>query len=107
MQDMIKKIIEMDKEARRLNDEAMQRRAGAAQAAAAKRTEVYDNYLHMARNRVETIRKVEMQSVDEQLRAIDDRGAQVSARLQEQLAANRQRWVDEIVAAVTEGEDLE
>ncbi|MBE6760422.1 MAG: hypothetical protein E7554_10145 [Ruminococcaceae bacterium] len=106
MQDMIKKIIEMDKEARRLNDEALQRRADAAQAAAAKRTEVYDNYLLMARNRVETIRKVEMQSVDEQLRAIDDRSAEVSARLQEQLDANRRRWVDEIVAAVTEGDDL-
>jgi len=106
MQDMIKRIIEMDKEARRLNDEALQRRADAAQAAAAKRSEVYDNYLLMARNRVETIRKVEMQSVGEQLRAIDDRSAAVSARLQEQLRANRQSWVEQIVAAVTEGDDL-
>ena len=106
MQDMIKKIIEMDKEARRLNDEALQRRADAAKAASAKRSEVYENHLIMARNRVETIRKVEMQSLDEQLRAIDDRSAAVSARLQEQLAENRQRWVDEIVAAVTEGDDL-
>ncbi len=106
MQDMIKKIIEMDKEARRLNDEALQRRADAAQAAAAKRSEVYENHLIMARNRVETIRKVEMQSVGEQLKAIDDRGAEISERLRQQTEANRQRWVDEIVAAVTEGDDL-
>lgn len=106
MQDMIKKIIEMDKEARRLNDEALQRRAGAAQAAAAKRSEVYENYLLMARNRVETIRKVEMQNAGEQIAVIEKRGEEAAARLREQYSANRQRWVDDIVAAVTEGEDL-
>ena len=106
MQDMIKKIIEMDKEARRLNDEALHRRAGAAQAAAAKRSEVFEYHLLMARNRVETIRKVEMQNAGEQIAAIDRRGEEAAAKLREQYAANRQRWVDEIVAAVTEGEDL-
>ena len=106
MQDMIKKIIEIDKEARRLNDEALERRAGAAQAAAAKRSEVYENYLHMARNRVETIRKVEMQSVDEQIKAIDSRSSEASARMRRELETNRQQWVEEIVAAVTEGDDL-
>ncbi len=106
MQDMIKKIIEMDKEARRLNDEALRRRAGAAQAAAAKRSEVYENYLFMARNRVETIRKVEMESANEQIQAIDRKGEEALAKLRSQYEANCRQWVDDIVAAVTEGDDL-
>ena len=106
MQDMIKKIIQMDKEARRLNEEALQRKADSAQAAAAKRQEVFDSYLLMARNRVDTIRKVEMHSADEQVKAIDRRSAEAAEKLRSRAEACREQWVADIVAAVTEGEDL-
>jgi len=107
MQDMIKKIIQMDKDARRLNEEALQRKADSAQAAAAKRQEVFDSYLLMARNRVETIRKVEMQSAEEQIKAIDERSQAAADNLRGKLKECREQWVSDIVTAVTEGEDLQ
>lgn len=107
MQDMIKKIIQMDKDARRLKEEALQRKADSAQAAAAKRQEVFDNYLLMARNRVETIRNVEMQSADEQAKVIDERSREAAEKLRSRLEESREQWVTAIVAAVTEGEDLQ
>lgn len=106
MQNVIKQIIEMDKEARRLTDEARERRAGSAAAAANKRHEVFDNYLRMARNRVDTIRKVEMQSADEQMDNIEKAAAAAQKEMDAVFDSNRERWTSELVAAVTEGEDL-
>ena len=106
MQDMIKKIIQMDKDARRLNEEALQRKADSAQAAAAKRQEVFDSYLLMARNRIDTIRKVEMQNAEEQIKAIDERSRTAAEKLRSRLEEYREQWVADIVTAVTEGEDL-
>ena len=105
MQNMIKKLIEMDKEARRLTDEARQRKAGSAEAAAEKRREVFDGYLQMASNRVETIRKVEMESASEQAKAIDQRYDEAAKAMRDKLEANRELWISRIVAAVTEGEE--
>ena len=105
MQKMIKKIIEMDKEARRLTDEARQRKAGSTEAAAEKRREVFDGYLQMASNRVDTIRKVEMESAGEQIKAIDQRYELAAQTMRRKAEDNRERWISEIVAAVTEGDD--
>ena len=105
MQNMIKKLIEMDKEARRLTDEARQRKAGSAEAAEQKRREVFDGYLQMASNRVDTVRKVEMESADEQIKEIDRRCEEASAAMRSEAAANREQWIASIVAAVTEGEE--
>lgn len=104
MQQMIKKLIEMDKEARRLTDEARQRKAGSAEAAAHKRQEVFDGYLGMASNRVDTIRRVEESSAAEQARAIDQRCEAAMASLRARAEANREQWIDLIVTAVTEGD---
>ena len=102
MQDMIKKLIEMDKEARRLTDEARQRKAGSTEAAAEKRREVFDGYLQMASNRVDTIRKVEMESAGEQIKAIDQRYQAAEEAMRKQAEASRESWISQIVAAVTE-----
>jgi len=102
MQDMIKKLIEMDKEARRLTDEARQRKAGSTEAAAEKRREVFDGYLQMASNRVDTIRKVEMESAGEQIKAINQRYQAAEEAMRKQAEASRESWISQIVAAVTE-----
>lgn len=105
MQKMIKKLIEMDKEARRLTDEARQRKAHSTEVAAEKRREVYDGYLSMASNRVDTVRRVEMESAAEQISQIDLRTDAAVAAMREKLENRREQWVSGIVAAVTEGED--
>ncbi len=107
MQDMIKKIIQMDKDARRLNEEALQRKADSAQAAAAKRQEVFDSYLLMARNRVDTIRRVEMENTGQQAAEIDRRADETAQKLRSRADSHKEQWVADILAAVTEGEDLQ
>ena len=62
MQDMIKKIIAIDKEARRLTDEARARRAGSSKAVEQKKAEVSENFLLLARKRIDIIRRASSQS---------------------------------------------
>lgn len=106
MQNTIKKIIEMDKDARRLTDEARERRAGSATAADCKRREVFDSYLLMARNRVDTIRKVETRSVEEQIAAINSASEDRARVLRDRFKSEGAAWVEELVLDVTQGDDL-
>lgn len=102
---MIRKIIEQDKEARRLTDEAKARREGSARAIEQKKAEVSENFLTMARKRVDTIRTAEMRDAAEQWAVIEARYSGISRRLSDTYMENGQRWVDEICARVIDLDD--
>lgn len=105
MQSMIRKIIEMDKEARRLTDEARERREGSARAIERKKSEVSENFLTLARQRVEIIRKAEMNDAAEQWSEMEAQYAQVSQRLSDRYEQNGAQWIDAICARVINLED--
>ena len=87
----------MDKEARRLTDEARRRRAGSADAVGQKKQEVSENYLLMARRRVDDIRTSEMNDAEEQWAAME--------RLEKCYEDYHEHWVSDIVARVLSGDD--
>ena len=105
-QQLIQKIIDIDKEARRLMSEAADRRAGSAQAVQQKKQDVSDNFISMARKRVDVIRTTEMEHAAHQLEQGNERRQQTAQRMEEQYETNREAWVSAIVSRVTNGDDL-
>lgn len=105
MQNMIKRIIEMDKQARALNDDAQERRDGAAQAVEQKKEEVRRNYLALAQQRIDVIREAETQDARERMDEITRHNGEVIARMEQTVERERDRWVAEIVERVTKGDD--
>lgn len=95
----------MDKEARRLTDEARRRRAGSADAVGQKKQEVSENYLLMARRRVDDIRTSEMNDAEEQWAAMEKQYSAISGRLDRCYNDHREQWVSSIVERVLSGDD--
>lgn len=106
MYEIIQRIIDIDKAARELTHEAVERRAGSSRAAEAKKTEVTEQYLAMARKRVDVIRSTEIAEARAQL----DEGERCRAQAAEKMKAvydeKHGEWVAAIVARVTSGDDL-
>ena len=105
MNDTIRRIIEMDKEARRLTDEARRRRAGSAEAVGQKKQEVSDNYLAMARQRVDAIRSSELRDAEQQWQAMEKQYAAAGERLEKCYEDHHEQWVSDIVDRVLSGDD--
>ena len=106
MQDTIRKIIEIDKEARRLTDEARARRAGSAKAVEQKKHEASEGYLTLARQRIGIIRAAEEQDAADRWAELEKQNAEVARKLEEAYSAGREKWVSSIVSRVTSGDDL-
>ncbi|MBE6752973.1 MAG: hypothetical protein E7559_01240 [Ruminococcaceae bacterium] len=105
MKNMIRKVIAMDKEARRLTDDARARREGSARIIEQKKAEVSENFLTLARQRIDIIRAAEMRDAAEQWEQLEQQYAAVTARLDECRAQNADAWVDAIVDRVLTLED--
>lgn len=102
---IVRRIIEMDKEARRLTDEARRRRAGSASAVGQKKQEVSENYLSMARKRVDDIRKSEMSDAQEQWSELEKRNGQTAKELEDLYQKKHVQWVESIVDRVLSEDD--
>ena len=102
---IVRRIVEMDKEARRLTEEARRRRAGTASAAGRKRQEVSDNYLSMARKRIDDIRGSEMSDAQEQWERMEKQLEQTARGLEELYERKAEEWVDSIVERALSGDE--
>ena len=98
MEDMIKKIVDMDKRASKLTDEAKSRRKRSAEYIATKKEAVHKEYEDMARHRIEVIRAEEMEHAEKRARIAALRQSENEKLLKRALAENKQSWVEQIVA---------
>lgn len=105
-QEIIRKIINMDKAAREATHDAMERRTRTAHAAEKKKKEVTDTFISMARNRVDVIRNTEVQYAAAQLAEGNKQREAAAKRMDGQYEAHREEWVNAIVSRVTDGDDL-
>lgn len=105
-QEIIRKIIDMDKAARETTHDAMERRTRTAHAAEKKKKEVTDTFISMARNRVDVIRNTELQHAAAQLAEGNKLREAAAERIDKQYKTHREEWVSAIVARVTDGDDL-
>ena len=100
MQDMIERIVEMDKHARELTDEAKRLKVGSEDRVKAKREELHQYYTERVNERLELIKKAESKNAEEELKVIMEKQKALEERLDSIYAENCDTWVDEIVARV-------
>lgn len=100
MQDMVERIVEMDKHARELTDEAKRLKVGSEDRIKAKKEELRQNYLEKVNERLELIRKAEVKTADDELKLISERQKKLEEQLNDMYTQNCDAWVAEIVVRV-------
>ena len=104
MQDMVERIVEMDKRARELTDEAKRLRVGSEDRIRAKKGELRRAYRDKADERVELIKKAEARNADAELKTILEHQRESERRLDALYAQKGDEWVAAIVTRAT-GDD--
>lgn len=102
MQDLLSKIIETDRNARKIKEAAERDKLSSEQEIEDLRKQIYDDYITRAKDRVEKNIAVDMQQAEEQLSEYHERARRILASMRESYSLNGQKWVDEIVADVLE-----
>lgn len=102
MQDMIKKIIEMDEEARKLKAQAEQEKLQSEQEVLKAKQQIHEEYLQRARVRAEKNAKTEQEAADAQWEKTQAEHKAVLDRLNKEFKDNCDGWVDVITRNVVE-----
>lgn len=100
MQDMVERIVEMDKHARELTDEARRLKVGSEDRIKAKKEELRQNYLEKVNERLELIKQAEVKTANEEFKLIVQKQQKLEEQLDDMYAQNCDAWVDAIVARV-------
>lgn len=96
MEDMIKKIVDIDKNARTLNDETQRENIDIVEQIAQRRKEIQEEYLSRARRRIELIREEEQAKADAILQTSKTSFARKSEALKKIYKENGDKWADTI-----------
>lgn len=100
MEDMIKKVVEMDEKARELEAQAQQEKIRIKEEIEAQRQKVYDDYIEKARIRANKNDELARQKADEQLIKATEKHKEMMAKLKEQFDSNCDKWVQELFERV-------
>ena len=100
MEDMIAKIIEMDKKARELNEKAQKTKIDYEHQVVIKKETIKNDYLERAKKRIAINQQTAQKRADEKLAGIQAKNQAVSEKLEKLYADNGDKWVDEIVSRV-------
>ena len=100
MQDMIKKIVDMDEKAQEITEEAKRSKALSAQEIAETRERIRENYLARARKRIE-LNRIQEKNQARQILADAEKKYEVQLiKMQELYRQQGGNWVDAIVGRV-------
>lgn len=100
MQDMISKIVKMDEEARKINEQAERSITNSDEDICAYREKIRNEYLVRARKRLERNRVQEKIAAEKQLEESSKRQLEAYAALDEKSNKNMDDWVAKIVERV-------
>ena len=100
MQDMIKKIVDMDEKAQEITEEAKRSKALSAQEIAETKERIRENYLARARKRIE-LNRIQEKNQARQILADAEKKYEVQLiKMQELYRQQGGNWVDAIVGRV-------
>ncbi len=102
MEDMIAKIVEMDKKARELNEKAQKTKIDYEHQVVVKKETIKNDYLERAKKRIAINQQTAQKRADEKLAGITAKNQAVSEKLEKSYSDNGDKWVDEIVSRVIE-----
>ena len=97
MQDLLKKIIEMDEKAREIEQNAKSEKEKSEREVEQLREQIYNDFIERAKDRVEKNIAVEQSRADAKIRDYTERTDSVKAEMQRLSEQNMDNWVDEIV----------
>lgn len=100
MQDMLKKIIEMDEQARLVKEKAIQEKAATESEIINTKQKIYDDYIDRAKERVRKNLEIDKENAEKSWQATKAKHEQALVLLENQDKENHDKWVDEIVARV-------
>lgn len=100
MEDMISKIVDMDKKARDLTKEAQQSKVDYEKQIIQKKEKIKTDFLERAKERVKINKQTAQKKADEQLVLIEEKNAAIIDTLDKTYAEHKDEWVNEIVARV-------
>ena len=103
MEDMIAKIVEMDKKARDMTEEAQKNKLDYENQVIAKRESIKNDFQKKKKKRISINQESAQKKADASLKLIEERDSAVISRLDSVYKENCDKWVDEIVSRVTEG----
>lgn len=100
MEDMIAKIVDMDKKARNLTNEVKQSKIDYEKEVIRTKETIRNNFLEKAKERVKINEQAIQKKADEELALIEQKSAAIIKELDDTYSANKDKWVNEIVARV-------
>lgn len=100
MQDMLKKIIEMDEQARLVKEQAQQEKAATEQEIIDTKKRIYNEYIERAKIRVEKNLEVDRTNAQKQWKKSQVKNEEIINELETSFSENSEKWADEIVKRV-------
>ncbi len=102
MQDMLKKIIEMDEQARLVKEQAQKDKAATEQEIIETKKKIYDDYIERAKERVRKNLEVSKEKAEKEWEETEKKHQQIAKCLEDADKQNHEIWVNEIVKNVIE-----
>lgn len=101
MQDMLKKIIEMDEQARLVKEQAKKEKAATEQEIIETKKKIYDEYIERAKDRVRKNLEVDKANAEKEWEIKKAQHQVLSDNLDKMYSENHDLWVEQIVTRVT------
>lgn len=101
MQDLMKQLVDMDREAREITDAAEKKKTDSEKEVLEKREQIRKNYLEEARKSIARNEPRERAAAETAWAQIKQKSDQAAGNLDRLYKENGDRWVSEIVARVT------
>lgn len=100
MEEMIAKIVEMDKKAREMNEKAQKTKLNYENEVLLTKEKIKTDYLERANKRILINQQTAQKRADEKLAGITEKNQAVIQKLEKSYAENGDKWVNEIVERV-------
>ncbi len=103
MENMIKRIVQMDEQARLLTQDAQRAKVDSAAGIAQKKKEMREDYISRARSRIKENEKAEQAAAEAEWKEIEQKYQRMTQQMDETYHARREQWVEHIVSHVIRG----
>ena len=100
MQDMLKKIIEMDEQARLVKEQAIKEKAATEQEIIETKKKIYEDYIDRAKDRVRKNLEVDKANAEKEWEKAQAKHQATLKNLEDMYSKNHDLWVNQIVDRV-------
>ena len=103
MENMIKRIVEMDERARQITEEAQHAKVDSSVNMEEKRRDMREDYLQRARERIKKNEIEEQKQADEEWKVIHEKYLRMEKTLDETVSKKKEEWARQLVERVIGG----